>query len=543
MSILIGGAWPYANGSLHIGHIAGLIPGDVLARYYRMKNEDVLYVSGSDCHGTPIAIRARQENKPPEEIANFYHNEFKDCFEKLGFTYDLYSKTNEEFHHKEVQRIFLKLLENGYIYKKEIDQVYCEKCNQFLPDRYIEGICPNCGSRANGDQCDNCCSVYNAIELKEKACKICKNKPTTKNTEHFYFALSKFQNEINSYVDSKKSNWRENAVNLTQRYLNEGLVDRAATRDLDYGISTPIEGFGNKKIYVWIEAVLGYLTASKMWALRSGDDWEKFWKGDDVLAYYVHGKDNIPFHTVILPALLLGTKENLHLPDIIISSEFLNLEGKKISTSKDWAVWLPYLLEKYNPDSIRYFLITNGPEKRDGDFSWREFINSHNSELLGCFGNFVNRNIPFIEKYDRTINNTEMDESIKNRLISLYDEIGDKIEKGEFKIALKEIFDFAREANKYFDDMKPWILIKEDMGKCKPIIYTCFQIIINLSILLEPFIPFSCNKIRGFLGLSKPHWGFVELKSVELVGIVSILFDRIDKKVIDEETKALGTVK
>lgn len=541
MSILIGGAWPYANGSLHIGHVAGLIPGDVLARYFRLKNEDVLYVSGSDCHGTPISIRAKQENKTPEEIADFYHKEFKECFEKLGFTYDLYTKTNTEFHKSEVQRIFLRLLENGYIYKKEIDQTYCEKCNQFLPDRYIEGICPNCGSKASGDQCDSCCTIFNAIDLKSKVCKICGSEPTIRKTEHFYFSLSKFQDEISKYLDDKKDNWRENAVKLTERYLNEGLEDRAGTRDLDYGIATPIEGYEGKKIYVWIEAVCGYLTASKRWAEETGGHWEKFWKGDDVTAYYVHGKDNIPFHTIILPALLLGAKEDLHLPDRIISSEFLNLEGKKISTSKNWAVWLPYIIEKYNPDSIRYFLVSNGPEKRDADFSWREFIHNHNSELLGCFGNFVNRNIPFIEKYDKKISNTEMDEGIKNRLVALYDEVGAKIEQGEFKTAIKDIFDFVREANKYFDETKPWILIKEDLEKCKPIVYTCFQIIINLSTLLEPFIPFSCSKIREFLGLPKPEWKFIEVKDVQLVGEVGILFDRIDKKVIEEETKALGS--
>jgi len=540
MSILIAGAWPYANGSLHIGHVAGLIPGDVLARYFRMRNEDVLYVSGSDCHGTPISIRAKKENKTPEEIADFYHNEFVECFDKLGFTYDLYTKTNSDFHKAEVQRIFLRLLENGYIYKNEIDQTYCEKCNQFLPDRYIEGICPNCGSKARGDQCDNCCTIFNAIDLKSKVCKICGSEPTVRKTEHFYFALSKFHDAIKQYFEEKKGNWRENAVNLTERYLNEGLEDRAGTRDLDHGISVPIKGYENKKIYVWIEAVCGYFTASKRWAEETGEDWAKFWKGDKVTAYYVHGKDNIPFHTIILPALLLGLKEDLHLPDRIISSEFLNLEGKKISTSNNWAVWLPYLIDKYNPDSIRYFLVSNGPERKDADFSWREFILSHNNELLGIFGNFVNRNIPFIEKYNKKISNSQMDDNIKNRLISLYNESGAKIEQGEFKAALKDIFDFIRDSNKYFDENKPWILIKEDMEKCKPIVYTCFQIIINLSSLLEPFIPFSCSKIRKFLGLPKPEWKFVEVNDVELVDDVSILFDRIDKKVIEEEINALG---
>jgi len=412
MSIFIGGAWPYANGSLHVGHVAGLIPGDILARYFRLKKEDVLYVSGSDCYGTPISIRARKENKQPQEIADFYHNEFKECFDKLGFTYDIYTKTDSDFHKAEVQKIFLQLVENKHVYIKEVEQTYCEHCKQFLPDRYIEGICPKCGHKCNGDQCDNCCTIFNAVDLKSKACKICGNEPVIKKTKHFYLELSKFQKDIEQFVETNRSNWRDNAVKLTERYLKEGLEDRACTRDMDYGIPTPIKEYQDKKIYVWIEAVCGYLTASKKWGVDTGRDWTKFWE-NDVTAYYVHGKDNIPFHTIIWPALLLGMNENLHLPDIIVSSEFLNLESKKISTSKNWAVWLPYLIERYDPDSIRYFLINNSPEKRDADFSWREFIHNHNSELLGDFGNFVNRNIPFILKYDGILNNCSMDEAIK----------------------------------------------------------------------------------------------------------------------------------
>ncbi|MCX7950032.1 MAG: methionine--tRNA ligase, partial [Treponemataceae bacterium] len=359
MTIFIGGAWPYANGSLHLGHIASLLPGDILARYFRLLGEEVLFVSGSDCHGTPISIRASQENVAPESITNRYHEEFSRDFERLGFSYDLYSRTDQPYHKKVVQEAFLKLLDKGYIYKKTIEQTFCEKCNQFLPDRFVEGICPHCGKIARGDQCDHCSNLLDPADLKEKKCKICGSSPITKPTEHFYFALSKLQKELEDYL-GKAEGWRENAVGLTKRYLDEQLQDRAATRDLPWGIDVPLDGCEEKKIYVWIEAVLGYFSASKQWAEEKGGDWRKFW-GDGVTAYYTHGKDNIPFHTLILPALLLALGD-LNLPDRIISSEYLTIEGKKLSTSSNWAVWVPYILEHYNPDSVRYFMVANGPE-------------------------------------------------------------------------------------------------------------------------------------------------------------------------------------
>ncbi|WP_432662260.1 methionine--tRNA ligase [Wukongibacter baidiensis] len=538
MSIFIGGAWPYANGSLHVGHIAGLIAGDVLARYFRLKGEDVLYVSGSDCHGTPISIRAKQENVTPEDIATRYHDEFKYCFEKLGFSYDLYSRTDNQFHRQVVQQVFIELFNKGYIYKKSIEQVYCEECSQFLPDRYVEGDCPNCGEEARGDQCDHCGSILNPDELNNKKCKLCGSEPKQRETEHFYFTLSKFQSELENYLDSSE-NWRENAVKFTKRYLDEGLKDRAATRDLDLGIDVPLKGFEDKKIYVWIEAVCGYLSASKEWANDNNKDWEKFWKGK-VTSYYVHGKDNIPFHTLIWPALLLGI-EDLHLPDKIISSEYLTLEGKKFSTSRNWAVWVPYIIENYDSDSIRYFLTINGPEKRDADFSWREFINSHNGELLGAFGNFVNRTLVFINKsFGGKVPEGIMDEKIQEELNDLYDLVGEKIEHGELRSALESVFAFIRNANKYFDIQKPWIQVKEDTNGCNNTLYTCVQIIANLSNLLYPFVPFACEKIKGFLDIDEYCWNNVLVPKRANVNDVEVLFERIDKKRIEEEIEKLG---
>lgn len=326
MTIFIGGAWPYANGSLHLGHIAALLPGDVLARYFRQKGEDVLYVSGSDCHGTPIAIRANQEGVSPKAIADRYHKDFTDCFTKLGFSYNLYTRTDQDFHHKVVQEVFSALLQNDILYPQLVEQTYCEHCRQFLPDRYIEGVCPHCGNIARGDQCDFCSSLVDPSALRDPKCKLCGHPPTLKTTEHFFLALSKFQKTLEDYVD-QSNHWRENAVQLTKRYLREGLQDRAATRDLPWGIDIPLPGYEGKKIYVWIEAVTGYLSASKEWSHQTGLDWKPFWD-QGCTAYYIHGKDNIPFHTLILPALLLGTG-NLHLPDRIISSEHLTIEGKK----------------------------------------------------------------------------------------------------------------------------------------------------------------------------------------------------------------------
>ncbi|MEK4461125.1 MULTISPECIES: methionine--tRNA ligase [Paenibacillus] len=539
-NVFIGGAWPYANGSLHLGRLSSVLPGDVLARYFRSKGDNVLYVSGSDCHGTPVAVQAANEGITPGAFASRYHEEFLKCFEQLGFSYDLYTRTDQQQHHKVVQALFTKLLENGHLYKKTIAQCYCEVDQRFLPDRYVEGTCPVCGERARGDQCDYCSTILDPADLLDRVCKLCGNTPTERPTEHYYLSLSNFQSELTEYVEEAQF-WRENAIKLTKRYLQEELQDRAVTRDLSWGVDVPVAGFEDKKIYVWIEAVSGYLSASKQWAAQSGGSWEDFWLEEKgaITAYYVHGKDNIPFHTLIWPAVLLGAG-GLHLPDRIISSEYLTLEGQKFSTSRNWAVWVPDILERYQPDSIRYFLIANGPEKRDTDFSWREFIYSHNGELLGAFGNLVNRSLAFVEKfYEGKVPNGQLDKGWKDNIDLLYLESGRLIEAGNLKDALEFIFSYVRKANQYFDLQKPWIQIKEDQVTCDSAIYTCVQIIANLANLLHPFLPFSCDKIRGFLSLELPNWQPCLVPPYQQVTDLQLLFERIDISRIKEEEDRL----
>ncbi|PLS01867.1 methionine--tRNA ligase [Neobacillus cucumis] len=540
MSIFIGGAWAYANGSLHLGHISSLLPGDILARYYRLKGEKVLYVSGSDCNGTPITIRAKQEGLTPKKIADRYHQEFEECFSRLGFSYDTYTRTDTIHHHKIVQEIFLDLLEKGLIYKKEKEQTYCEYDRQFLPDRYVEGICPNCGANARGDQCDVCSSVLEPLELLDRTCKICGNPPTTRNTEHFYFSLSSFQTTLEKYTQEAKNKnlWRENAISLTERYLKEGLQDRAVSRDLPIGVSVPVAGYEDKKIYVWIEAVSGYYTASKLWEKKAKKSDSTFWESN-AKSYYVHGKDNIPFHSIIWAGILAGLGKE-PLPTHIVSNEYLTLEKKKLSTSKNWAVWVPDILERYDPDSIRYFLTINAPERRDADFSWKEFIYSHNSELLGAYGNFVNRTLKFIQKsYNGFIPEKDISSVIQEKVNRLFDEVGLCIESSSFKQGLEKVFELVRYANKYFDEQQPWKQIHEDTESCKHTLANCVYLIGNLAHILTPFLPFSSEKIKKMLNTTETNWKSFLVKPIMLSN-VEPLFTRIDTARIKEERARLN---
>ena len=539
-NILIGGAWPYANGSLHIGHIAGLLPGDVLARYHRAAGDRVYFVSGSDCHGTPVAIRAKKEGKSPQEISDHYHEEFKECFDKLGFSYDVYTKTSAEEHKRFVQEFHRKLYESDYVYEKEVPQAYCEQCDTFLADRFVIGKCPQCGEEARGDQCDVCGTVLEPENLLEPVCAVCGRPIGFKNSRHLYIAISAMESRLKELADSHPE-WRKNAIAFTNRYISEGLRDRALTRDLEWGIPVPKEGYEHKTIYIWAENVLGYLSASKVAADAKHEDFEALW-GKNARHYYVHGKDNIPFHSIILPALLIGNDEKWHLPDRIISSEYLTIEGRKISTSQNYAIWVKDLLTRYEPDSIRYYFLANGPEKKDADFSWREYVHSHNGELLGTYGNFINRSLTFINKYwEGVVPDGVDDTEINAKIEELYAETGKLIEKGAFKDAVNGIFEFIRGANKFFDTQKPWITKNTDESACKDTLYQCVQIIGNLAVLLYPFLPFSSEKVCGWLNISN-RWERQSVPAGHKLPVIEVLFQRLDKEVIKEESEKLKAI-
>lgn len=541
MDILVGGAWPYANGSLHIGHIAALLPADIIARYHRAKGDTVYYVSGSDCHGTPVAIRAKQEYKTPQEVSDFYHDEFCECFKKLGFSYDLYTKTSSKEHKEFVMDFHKKLYESDYIYEKESEQAYCEHCKTFLADRFVHGRCPVCENEARGDQCDECGTVLEPENLIEPICCICKNKISFQKSKHLYITISKLENQLKSYVIEHTA-WRKNAIAFSNRYISEGLRDRALTRDLDWGIDVPYVGYEDKRIYIWAENVLGYLSASKVLAKNRNKEFTELW-GVNAKHYYVHGKDNIPFHTIILPSLLLANDSSWHLPDEIVSSEYLTLEGRKISTSQNYAIWVKDIISKYNPDSIRCYLIANGPEKKDADFSWSEYVTYHNSELLGAYGNFINRSLSFINKYlENTVPVGKLEISLEKNFDSLYKEVGSHIEEGNFREAIRSIFAFVRSANKYFDIEQPWITRKTDLDACKNTLFHCVQIIANLAVLLHPFLPFSSAKVCEWLQLTTT-WEKQFVKSGYYLPEITILFERLDKKVIEEEVSKLTASK
>lgn len=537
MKVFIGGAWPYANNSLHVGHLAALLPGDVIARYYRMKGDQVIYVSGTDAHGTPITVRAKKENINPEDIALKYHEEFSECFNKLNFSYDLYTKTCEESHKKQVEEYFKEIMENGYIYEQTEQQDFCEECNEFLSDREIEGICPHCHGVAKGDQCDECLTTLNAKELSDKKCKDCGTPTVQKDNTHLYFQLSKFQEEIQQLVNSSTERWRLNAINESIKYLQNGLLDRAATRQLDWGVDTPVEGFEDKKIYVWIEAVLGYLTAGKKYADENGIDFDEFMKNsDDLVTYYAHGKDNIPFHTIIFPALLLSLKKDFKLPDYIVSSNYVNMNNEKISKSKGNGITVKDLLDEYHTDTIRYYMLANGPESKDVNFSYDVLEQNHNKHLVGEYGNFVNRNLAFlVKKFDGIIPEGQMNLQIQDCIEKTYAIVGKFIEKGEMRNAMDSALKLVQIANKYYDEQKPWIQVKESMEDFNNTTYTCVNLMANISNILEPFMPLSSQQVKAMIGIENSSWEQITVTGNRPLNDVNVLFNRIDMEKSDNE--------
>jgi methionyl-tRNA synthetase len=549
--ILVAVAWPYADGPLHLGHIAGAyLPADIFARYHRTKGNEVLMVSGSDQHGTPITIKADEEGKTPAEITAKYHKGFLESWRRLGISFDLFTTTGTANHAEVVHDMFLTLLDKGYIYKSSVSQPYCPQCQRFLPDRYIEGTCPHCQfSGTRGDQCDGCGKPLNPAELINPYCRLCGTTPQFKDSEHFFLKLSAFQKELAEWA-GKQSQWRPNVYALTRRYLKEGLRDRAITRDIEWGVSVPVSGFENKRIYVWFEAVIGYLSATKEWAKSTGNEagWRPFW-GEGAKSYYFIGKDNIPFHTLIWPAMLMGY-EGLNLPFDVPANEFLTIEGKKLSTSRNWAVWLPDYLSRYEPDPLRYLLSINMPETSDTDFSWREFVRRNNDELVATYGNLVNRVLTFVYRnFDGCVPTPgELDKPSQ----ALIDKTGDTLKGvGEllaachFKQAIMLAMELAHTTNRYLDEKSPWKIIKEDKQAAADSLYVALCAISCLRTALYPFLPFSSQKLHQYLGfkgdVQDEGWKLNPPPAGQKLLEPKPLFTKLDDKLIEEETKRLGT--
>ncbi len=529
--VIIGNAWPYANNLMHVGHLCALLPGDIIARYYRLSGDEVMLVSGSDCHGTPITERARKEKVSPREIAETYHKTFVRDLGAVNFSYDKYGATFDDYHKAEIQKIFLKMYDAGEFFKKTDTQDFCESCNMFLSDREIRGTCPHCGSISKGDQCDNCLTSMDASQLKEKTCGICGGKTQQRQNKSLMFKLSGYQKDIECLLDKNRDHWRVNAVNETQKYLSQGLLDRAVTRDLNWGIDVPVEEFKDKKIYVWIEAVLGYYTMSKFLLDQRGIKVEDYYKAsDDLRMYLAHGKDNIPFHTVIYPALLLAVDKNCQLPTHIVSCEYIKVGAEKMSKSLGNLLTVYELTEKFDPDTIRFYAILSNPEKKDSGFTTTEMINTHNKLLVGGLGNFVNRNLSYlVKKFEGKVSGGAVDKDIIEKTRSLYKSAGEIIEAGNTREALEHIVEYIQLANKYYDDNKPWVKVHEDAAAFGDITRTCIYMMANMSNLFHPFIPAAMDRLKAMLKLGAAKWEEVDCDITQLENI-NILFNRIEEE-------------
>ncbi len=552
--ILIAVAWPYADGPLHLGHIAGAyLPPDIFARYHRTKGNEVLMVSGSDQHGTPITIKAEQEGKTPGEIATQYHQQFLDSWQKLGISFDLFTTTGTANHAEVSCDIFLTLLDRGYIYKATVSQAYCPHCRRFLSDRYIEGTCPYCGSSgARGDQCDDCGKPMNPVELIDPRCRLCATTPQFKDSEHFFLKLTAFQDRLLAWV-KQQTHWRQNVLNFTTRYLEQGLKDRAITRDINWGVPVPIKGFENKRIYVWFEAVIGYLSATKEWAKSSGNEekWRSFWQDKDVKSYYFIGKDNILFHTIIWPAMLMGYGD-LNLPYDVPANEFLTIEGRRLSTSRNWAVWLPDYLSRYDPDPLRYLLSINMPETADTDFSWREFIRRNNDELVATYGNLVHRVLTFVYRsFDGCVPMAGEFDSHSQAVIGMAEDTLNTMDgllyRCRFREAIRSAMSLAQETNRYLDEKSPWKTIKQDRQASATALYVAIIVLSALSTVLYPFLPFSSQKLHEYLGfkgrIEDCGWKLNSPPPGQRLLSPEPLFSKLDEGLVDEETSRLGDIR
>ncbi len=522
--ILVAVAWPYANGRVHLGHIAGAyLPPDIFARYQRLRGRDVLMVSGSDTHGTPITIRAEQEGITPREVVDRYHPENVEAFRQLGLSFDLFTETDTENHWTVTQDMFLRLLENGYIYRDTMLALYCPNCDRWLPDRYVEGTCPHCGAPgARGDQCDACQRTIDATQLIEPRCAFCGHTPQVRETEHFFLDLGKLNKPLLDWMREDKEHWRPNVLNFTLNVLESGeLRGRPITRDIKWGIPVPVEGYEEKRIYVWFDAVIGYLAATKEWAKITGDPeaWRKWWQDPAARSYYFIGKDNIPFHTMIWPGMLIGYG-GLNLPYDVPANEYLNVEGRKLSKSRRWFIETLDFLTRYDPDPLRYMLTINAPERNDVNFTWEEFLRRNNDELVATWGNLAHRMLTFAYKnFDQRVPEPgeldAADEALLARVEDAFQNVGDLLESCKFKAAITEVMAVAHAANRYLDEKAPWFQIKEDRTRAATTLYIILRVIDSLKTLFTPFLPFTCQRLHEYLGYEGSIIGRLYVDTIE----------------------------
>jgi len=553
--ILVCVAWPYANGSLHTGQIVGAyLPADIFARYHRARGNRVLMVSGSDQHGTPVTVRAEAEGAPPDQVAARFHREFLETWERLGIIFDLFTTTGTENHARTTHDIFLRLLERGHIYQGTMSLPYCAQDKRFLPDRYVEGVCPSCGyDGARGDQCDNCGRALDAPELIGPRCKICGATPEWREEEHFFLRLSALNDKLKAWVQ-KQDHWRKQVLNWTLGILNEGLQDRAITRDIEWGVPIPLEGYENKRIYVWFEAVIGYLSASKEWADHRGepDAWREYWQDPSTRSYYFIGKDNIPFHTLIWPAMLLGYsegQERYNPPYDVPANQYQTVRGSKASTSRRLAVWVPDYLSRHDPDPLRYHLSVNMPETSDADFSWSDFVRRNNDELVATWGNLVNRVLTFTYRNFEGVvpapgEMSAADSALLSKAEQAIAEAGENIGRCHFRAGLESAMALAREANRYVEENAPWNLLKQDRGRCATVLYTAIGVISGLKTALYPYLPFTCQRLHAFLGNEGPvdaaGWRLLVPEPGQPLAEPKPLFKKLDPAIVEEEEARLG---
>ncbi|MBD3307960.1 methionine--tRNA ligase [candidate division KSB3 bacterium] len=555
--ILVTSALPYANGPLHVGHIAGAyLPADIYVRYQRLRKQDIVYVCATDEHGVPITLTAEKEGISPQEVVDRYHGLIKESFERFGMSFDHFSATHRQVHHETSQEFFLKLYEKGYIDKQEIQQMFCPTCDRFLPDRYIEGTCPVCQAEgARGDQCEKCGRWLSPEELIAPKCKICGSAPQMKASTHWFLRLDKFQDRLAAWIDSKP-HWKDNVKRFCQEWFKAGLKPRAITRDIDWGIPVPLPEAEGKVLYVWFDAPIGYVSATKEWAHTIGqpDKWKEYWQNPDCSLVHFIGKDNIVFHAMVWPAQLMG-QETYVLPTDIPANEFLNLENEKISTSRNFAVWLHEALDTFPADYLRYYLTAIAPERADSNFVWDEFQNRVNGELADIFGNLVNRSLTFVKRFSKgkipPLNTLqEDDQGIFDAIHATKAAMTDALEHYQFKRAQTEWMNLARLGNQYFQKRAPWELQKSDPDACSTVLHVCTLLVKNLAVLGAPFVPFTAQTTWEILGLEgsvhDQNWDdighFTLTPGDPIAKKWGILVGKVQDKAIRAQKEKLGVV-